>query len=458
MRLKIQDLFYLYKKSGTTTVALRGLNLVVEPGECLVINGPNGSGKSTLIKILTGFLEASAGQIFFDEEEIHEISTQRLRGTFLSSIDQKGLLLEDFTMCEYLSLSRALTGVSLPEADRWAEETLEHFGLGHISKMYPRSISGGERQICSLLAAIATDPKILIADEPSGDLDDEASARLFSALSLLSGKTTVLIVSHDARAEVIADRVVRIHKGRIGETWIPGQKENSVPDPFGWVRIPTSKKISPRPSQVNRADKSVLLAVQEIGLTLNSRILFSDLSFSAGSGELVLVTGKSGSGRSSFLRILAGLQLPTSGSVTIQDHILGKLSGSELSTLLAETIGFLGQGDGPIERLLLQDHLKTNCAEVSSDFAIRMKEPLSAFSGGERARIELMKVFSMKKPLLLLDEPTSSLDEERAQEIFDLIFDFVNEGGLAIVSSREEVLLQNAHQILDLSHSPRENK
>ena len=167
MKLNIQDLFYLYTRNDITTVALRGLNLAVKSGECLVINGPNGSGKSTLVKILTGFLEASAGQIFFDDKEIREFSTQGPLGTFVSSIDQKGFLLEDFTICEYLSLSRALSGVPLLEADIWAEETLQQYGLGHISKMYPRSISAGERQICSLLAAISSDPKILIADEPS---------------------------------------------------------------------------------------------------------------------------------------------------------------------------------------------------------------------------------------------------------------------------------------------------
>ncbi len=451
MKIDIHDLFYLYKQNGTSNVALRGLNLSVKSGECLVINGPNGSGKSTLVKILSGLLSPSAGQIFLDDEEITEISTQSSLRSVVSTIDQRGLLLNDFTIREYLSLSRALVGVSLMEADMWAKETLQRYELEHISTMYPKSISAGERQICSLVAAMATDPKVIIADEPSGDLDDQSSARLFSALSSISGKTTVVIVSHDPRAEAIADRVVRIHKGRISETWIPGQEERSVPDPFGWVRVPSSNEVAPRSTRPSGAGSLVLLAVEDVSLTTDSRKLFSNISFAARGGELVLITGKSGSGRSSFLRILSGLQIPTSGSVFFQDQNLAKLSPTEISDLLAETIGYLAQEEIPIERLLLRDHLNSRGALLNSDLAARAKEPLSAFSGGERAKIELLKVFSKQKPLLILDEPTSSLDEERAEEIIDLIRKYVEEGGLAIVTSREESLLRNATQILELA-------
>lgn len=454
MRLRIHDLFYLYKSNGTSNVALRGLNLEVESGECLVINGPNGSGKSTLVKILTGALQPSAGQVFFDDMDMSTVPTKGSLRTFVSSIDQNGLLLADFTMSEYLSLSRALTGVPLNEAESWAMEKLASYGLQHLSNVYPKSLSAGERQICTLLAAMAIDPKILIADEPSGELDDESSAKLFSALSALSGKTTVVIVSHDPRAEVIADRVVRIHKGRISETWVPGEEERSVPDPFGWIRVAKSQEISTRSARVSEIRNSVQLVAEAVTLSTDSRNLFSDIDFVAHGGQLVIVSGKSGSGRSSFLRILAGLQIPTSGSVFLQDQILTKLSQIEISDLLSEKIGFVGQKDLPIERLSLQDHLQAGQAPPISDFAGRMGEPLGSFSGGERARIELLRVFSQKKPILILDEPTSSLDEERAEEIFKLIFDYVADGGLVFATSREEVLLTHADQIVDLSNSP----
>jgi ABC-type lipoprotein export system ATPase subunit len=449
MKIQIRDLFYLYSKDSVTTVALRGLNLEIESGECLVINGPNGSGKSTLVKILTGFQEASAGQIYFDDEDIRSITPQNLRRFYVSSIDQKGNLIPDLTIFQFLSLSRAIRDIPLGQAKVWAQEKLTEYGLTHLSESYPSNLSLGERQICSLLAALATEPRILIADEPSGELDDNSSDQLYGALKQLAGKITLIIVTHDLRAEKIANRVVRFHKGRVSETWVPGGLEAPVVDPFGWVRNQAPKRKLQRGRKFNLSENKVLLESEDLSYSIGARELFAKVNLSASSGELIVVQGDSGSGKSSLLRILAGLQTPTLGTVRFQGRDIFELLPVDRATLRSKSIGFLNQGDGALERSLLRDHLEEN-VEALGDFESRLNNPLSKFSGGERARIEIIKLFSSKKPLLILDEPTSSLDEERSGEIFDMVFDYVEMGGLVIASTREDVLIKSATQKIRL--------
>jgi len=449
MKIQIRDLFFLYSKNSVTTVALRGLNLEIESGECLVINGPNGSGKSTLVKILTGFQEASAGQIHFDDEDIRSITPQNLRRNYVSSIDQKGNLIPDLTILQFLSLSRAIGDIPLGHAKIWAKEKLAEYGLTHLSASYPSALSLGERQICSLLAALASEPRILIADEPSGELDDKSSDQLYGALKQLAGKITLIIVTHDPRAEKIANRVVRFHKGRISETWKPGGIEAPVEDPFGWVRNQAPKRKLQQRRKFNYPGKAVLVEVEDLSYAIGARKLITNVNLIANSGELIVVQGDSGSGKSSFLRILCGLLSPTFGTVRHQGTDIFELSPEDRATLRSESIGFLNQGDGSLERTLLRDHLEES-EEAVGDFESRLNDPLSKFSGGERARIEIIKLFSSKKPVLILDEPTSSLDEERAGEILDMVFDYVEKGGLVIASTREDVLIKSATQKIKL--------
>ena len=239
MKIQIEDLFYLYESGDETVVALRGLHLEVESGECLVIKGPNGSGKSTLVKLLTGFYRPTAGRISIGGLDLAQIDPLRLRREYVSSIDQRGNLIDELTVLENVALAFTLAGKTDSQSRALAGELLERHDLGEIFRRFPNELSAGERQMCSLLTALATKPKILIADEPSGELDNQAADAVYalvkSAATDTTG-TTVVLVTHDSRAESFADRVVRIRDGRISEEWFPGEKETSVIDPFGWMR------------------------------------------------------------------------------------------------------------------------------------------------------------------------------------------------------------------------------
>ena len=455
MKIQIDDLFYLYESGDETVVALRGLHLEVESGECLVIKGPNGSGKSTLVKLLTGFYPPTAGRISIGGLDLTQIDPLRLRREYVSSIDQRGNLIRELPVLENIALAFTLAGKSVSQSRQLASALLERHGLGEIFRRYPDQLSAGERQMCSLLAALATDPKILIADEPSGELDNQTADSVYALLKSAAGETTVVLVTHDSRAERFADRVVRIRDGRISEEWLPDGEEKSVIDPLGWMRVPDSREsspsLNPSPQQSVHPHGEIILRAEQLDLRYGEKSIFHQVEIAGESGELIALSSTSGTGKSSLLRILGGIQNPSAGNVYLWGKLVAEMSREGRATLRKNSIGFLSQGDGAVAKISLRDHLGSTSIELMDSFGSRMNRPLSGFSGGERARIELLKILSGRRPILLLDEPTSQLDERRGQEIVDRLLDYVSAGALIIASTRDEALLVRANRILSLT-------
>ena len=451
MDIRIEDLFYIYESNKVRVVALRGLHLKVAAGECLVITGPNGSGKSTLVKLMTGFYTPTAGRIFIGDQDIAELDPLRLRREFVASIDQRGNLLNDITVLQNIELGFALVGRSRALATEQAINMLESHGLGHLGNRYPDQLSAGERQFSSLLAAMATNPKVLIADEPSGELDNESADVMYRLLKTLAGQASVILVTHDSRAESFADRIVRIREGRISEEWLPGAEEVSVVDPYGWMRIrEKASNLMSRDKATGAKPREILLRGIDLGLDYGGKHIFSRVNIDAGAGELIAFASTSGSGKSSLLRILAGIQNPTSGEIFVEGRSLKNLSREDRAELRRESVGFLSQGGSKVSSISLADHFAGYETALGDTYKSRMNRALSTFSGGERARIELLKVLADSRPILILDEPTSQMDELRSAEATDVILDRVKAGALVIVSTREQSLLNNADRIVTL--------
>ena len=453
MNILIKDLFYIYKNNGESIVALRGLHLEANSGECLVIKGPNGSGKSTLVKLLTGYFVPTAGQIIVDNEDIAKIDPIKLRREVISSLDQRGNLIKELTVLDNLELAYSLSEVTSVEYKEQAEEVLAKHELTHLATNLPAQLSASERQYVSLLAAIATNPKVLIADEPTGELDDKSAEVIHTLLKSITENTIVILVTHDSRADEYATRIVRIREGRISEEWAPGQPEQSVVDEFGWMRVKEiAHEVPTRGVLKVGSDGHAILGVKDLGLSYGSKRVFAGLNFVAHAGELLVLdsTHSPGSGKSSLLRILAGVQGFSEGELKIAGQPLGELDRAGRAQLRSQNLSYLGQRDGALEHLSLADYLDKTEVDLGSALDQRGKSPLSSFSGGERARIELTKIIAEARPLLLLDEPTSQMDERRTLESIGLLFKYLESGGAVVISTRNEYLIKAADQIIAL--------
>jgi ABC-type lipoprotein export system ATPase subunit len=253
----IQEAFCLYPLGdGESVAALRGLSLVVPFGERLVVHGPNGSGKTTLLNALAGEQRLAAGRAVVAGLELagaNESELARWRSTQLGQIDQNAwrLLRPEFDVLANVCLQLRIAGVPRAAARRRGLEALDRLGLADLAGRRPQTLSGGQRQRVAVCAAVAHGPQLVLADEPTGELDVASADAVYDLLAtaVAEVEATLVLVTHDLRARRIADRVVRIRDGRISETWRPsalldnGTSQSSellVVDARGWLRLPAA--------------------------------------------------------------------------------------------------------------------------------------------------------------------------------------------------------------------------
>jgi ABC-type lipoprotein export system ATPase subunit len=207
--------------------AVDGVDLDVAPGETVAVMGPSGCGKSTLLHLLGGLDRPSGGEVSLNGRRIDNIGEKalaRMRRTAVGFVFQAFHLMEELTAVENVELSILLAGSSPRAARRRAEELLEQVGLTDRARFLPSALSGGQRQRVAIARALSNEPLVVLADEPTGNLDSAATLdvlRLFERLHE-SGQTLV-IVTHDARIAATADRLISMRDGAfIDETRLSG--------------------------------------------------------------------------------------------------------------------------------------------------------------------------------------------------------------------------------------------
>lgn len=207
------------KRFGTLEV-LKGIDLLVERGEVVSIVGPSGAGKTTLLQILGTLSRPSSGEIEIDGEAVHALSDRQLsrfRNTKIGFVFQFHHLLPEFTALENVCIPGYIGGRDRREVEKRAAELLEMLGMEHRSSHKPAELSGGEQQRVAIARALINSPAVLLADEPSGNLDTknrEEIHRLFFTLRDTLGQT-VVIVTHDGQLAAMSDRKIEMVDGQI---------------------------------------------------------------------------------------------------------------------------------------------------------------------------------------------------------------------------------------------------
>ena len=217
-----EDVFKIYKIADLEVVALRGLDLVVESGEVVAIVGASGSGKSTLLNILAGYDAPSAGRVTVGDKDLLRMAskdTELYRRQDVGFVWQQTSrnLFPYLTAIENVALPMMLTHLSAKERKRRSRELMELVGLGHRLDHTPEKLSGGEQQRVAIGVALANHPPLLLADEPTGELDDETAGEILDLFGTVNKElnATVMIVTHDAEIAHRVDRVVMIRDGKM---------------------------------------------------------------------------------------------------------------------------------------------------------------------------------------------------------------------------------------------------
>lgn len=218
--LTAQNVKKSFLSGDVQTQVLRGVDFCVDEGEFVAILGESGSGKSTLLYILAGIDKPDEGDVKLLGESLLTLSDERLaamRRRDFSFVYQFDNLVPNLTVYENVSLPLLLDGKKEGEIKDKLLEILEYLGLGERLSSYPRQLSGGEQQRCAIARALATSPKVIFLDEPTGSLDKERGRQVMELLSDINKRTNValIMVTHSEAHAAYADRIVRMEDGKI---------------------------------------------------------------------------------------------------------------------------------------------------------------------------------------------------------------------------------------------------
>jgi putative ABC transport system ATP-binding protein len=218
--IRLNDVYKVYQSSAGKFTALNGINLEIESGEFAAIIGKSGSGKTTLINMLTGIDRPTAGEVIVADTSIHNLDENEVaiwRGANMGIVFQFFQLLPTLNVIENIRLPMDFCNLyDSNERTERAMHLLEVVGIGELAHQFPSHLSGGQQQRAAIARALANDPKIVVTDEPTGNLDSFASEQIFSLLtSLVENGKTVIMVTHDEDLARRANRVIYIKDGEI---------------------------------------------------------------------------------------------------------------------------------------------------------------------------------------------------------------------------------------------------
>ena len=490
--VETRELFAVYPSPTGGVAALRGLSLSVEEREVCVVLGPSGSGKTTLLRMLAGLERPSAGSVVVAGLDLGKASDRRLalhRSRVLGYADQHywRALAGELTAEELVGVPLGLLSVGARERRVRARELLERVGLLDRATALPAELSGGEQQRIAICAALAHRPQLLIADEPTGELDGRTAEEVLALLEELVGEhgSAAIVVSHDEVLTRYADRVVHLRDGRVSEER-QGDEETVVVGAGGWLRVPEEvlyasgiggralivrrdgvvelhpvgeREPEPQDRQTASVSGSLggVLGARGVSRRYGSQVALSGLDATFAPGELTVVTGPSGSGKSTLLALLAGLDVPDEGEILLDEVAISSLDRHARAALRRERIAVVRQDPRLYDFLTAQENVelglelrgvegpdareRASAALAGVGLAEHAEREVGVLSAGQRERVALARAFAARPAVVLADEPTARLDAASTLAVADLLAMLARRTGTTVVCATHDPLV-----------------
>ncbi|MBF9194741.1 ABC transporter ATP-binding protein [Microvirga terrestris] len=473
--LSVRNLNVRFRTGDGILHAVKGIDLDINPGETVAIVGESGSGKSQTMMAVMGLLASNGwaeGSVKYRGEELVGLSPGRLnhyRGSKLTMIFQEPMTSLDplYRIGDQLALPLTTHGgMSKADARKRAIELLELVRIPDPARRidsYPHEMSGGQRQRVMIAMALANNPDVLIADEPTTALDVTVQARILELLADLQKRLgmSIVFITHDLGVvRRFADRTYVMKRGEVVESGGTADIFAAPKHPYTQMLIdaePTGRKepvATNAPMIMDAQNISVQFTLEKSFFGKSTHVLraVDDVSLRVRAGETVGVVGESGSGKSTLGRAILRLQ-PASGMVRFEDRNLMPLDRRgmqplrrHLQLVFQDPFGSLSPrmtaGEIVTEGLLVHEpsisrkerdrRASQAFEEVQLDPAWRNRFP-HEFSGGQRQRIAIARAIILHPKLVVLDEPTSALDRSVQKEIVELLRNLQKAHGLAYV-------------------------
>ncbi|AXT86419.1 hypothetical protein C6I20_15380 [Aeromicrobium sp. A1-2] len=459
--LSLTKLEVTFQTDGGQVHAVNGVSFDVAPGEVVAVVGESGSGKSVSSRAILGLLPPSAevaGSVRLGQRELLGMSNDKLRpirGDQVSMVFQEPstALNPVYTVgWQIIEGLQAHINVSKKDARKRAIELLELVGMPdpeHRVDYYPHQLSGGQKQRVVIAMAIACEPDVIIADEPTTALDVTVQAAILELLLSLRDRlgTAIVLITHNMGVVAdMADRVVVMYRGNVVETAPARQLFASPKHPYTRALLDAVPHLGREngPGLVEAND--IVLKVDDLVVDFAGRFgqpvfrAVDHVSLEVRKGEVLGLVGESGSGKSTIGRTTVGLQQPTSGTIDVSGNRISGLSDRQLRPFRSR-FGFVFQDPASslnprmsIGQCIAEPlHVQTDMTQAEVDAKVRsLLESVELggsyserfpheLSGGQRQRVSLARALSLDPDLLIADEPTSALDvsvQARVLELF----------------------------------------
>jgi ribose transport system ATP-binding protein len=432
--------------------ALRDVSAEFHPGEVHAILGENGAGKSTLMNIISGTFSPSEGEIWFEGRKIEEMTPALASSLGIATCFQHPAILDDLSVLENLRVALPAALFSRPSPAEAARRMLEDVGLKVPPRMRAGGLSVPQKHLLEIAKALALKPKILILDEPTASLDQDATDMLFARIQdLVKSGTAVIYITHRlAELRRIAGHVTVLRDGRVRGSAPVGDVGDA-----DLVRLIVGRTLeSAFPAKSLRDGGDIVFSAT--GLTARG---VTNVSFDVPRGQIVGIAGVAGNGQPELMRVLAGLQ-PATGTVTL----LGRqLSPSELlheaafmpsdrhtegvarGLTVRENATFSAlerfASGGIVDGRKEADRVKAIFGELAVK-APGLEAPILSLSGGNQQKVVMSRALLSEPGLIVADEPTQGVDVGARFEIYRILRDVSEAGTPVVVNSSDAVELE----------------
>jgi ABC-type lipoprotein export system ATPase subunit len=495
--IQLQDVVKAYETGEGPFLALNDVNLKIEPGEFLGITGKSGAGKTTLLNMISGISELTSGEVLFYHSKngsgdaatpIHTLSEDKLalwRGENLGIIYQSFELMPALNLVDNVMLPPDFLGSYQPvDSKARALELLEMVDIVEHAYKIPAHISGGQKQRVAIARALVNDPPLIIADEPTGNLDSLTAETIFQIFEKLvdQGKTVVM-VTHDESLAPRFTRRLHIVDGVIGDP--PGNGFKALNQP---VIVETAdiqpRKLAAEPQELlvphvetdpERAIPQqdypaiVLQGVDKVYENAAGKfVALKNIHMQLNYGQFISIVGKSGCGKSTLLNMITGIDHPTAGEVIVGNQRIYEMSESQRALWRGRNMGVVFQFFQLLPTLTLlentmlpMDYCKVYPFHERPDRAMELlkmvgleeqahKLPASV-SSGQQQSAAIARSLATDPALILADEPTGNLDSRSAENILNLFEKLAAQGKTILIVTHDPSITQRTDQTVILS-------